>query len=409
MLTQYITLAKENGASDLHIEAGLPPALRVRGALRTLDQPVAPKDTLAMAQSLLSTEQWAQFLERRSYDLARTLHGVRCRVNVLQTARGVGLAIRLLPSSAVTLESLNLHPDLRRLVHPTSGLLIVTGPTGSGKSSTVAALVEEINQSEARHIVSIESPIEFIHRPKRSYVRQREVGRDTPSFEQALVDALREDPDVLVVGEMRDPETMRLTLNAAETGHLVISTMHSGTGAEALQRFAAVFPPEVQSAVRAQIADALVGVLAQRLRYRNDLKLRVPECELILPSHAVRSHVRNGDFHKILSAVETGGESGMWTFARYGNWLEARKTWSNPALAPAAPAEELEAGTDPAPGLSPLKPRLAGLPSALPGPVASKPEASPQTPGAVRPTGGRIEIEPVEGAVDELLRKLGPP
>jgi twitching motility protein PilT len=403
MFSQLIQSARDHGASDLHLEAGLPAAIRVRGVLHLMEPALDAKTTLGIAQSLLSESQWARFAERRSFDLARTIQGVRCRVNVLQTARGVGLAVRLLPSTSVTVETLNLHPDFRRLVQAEAGLLIVTGATGSGKSSTVAALVEEINQSEPRHVVSIESPIEFLHRPRRAYVRQREVGRDTPSFEQALVDALREDPDVLVVGEMRDPETMRLTLNAAETGHLVITTMHSSTGTEALQRYAASFPPEIQSAVRAQLADCLLGVLAQRLRYRTDLRMRVPECELILPSHAVRSHIRTGDFHKILSSVETGAEHGMWTFARYGTWLEARKTWHHPPP-PGAAAD------DPEP--KPLLPEsLSSVPRPRPAAssIAAEGPAAPSPAAGATPRSGRIEIEPVEGGLGEVLRRLGPP
>lgn len=315
------------------------------------------------------------------------------------------MAVRLLPAGTVTLDSLNLHPDFRRLIHPAHGLLIITGATGSGKSSTVAALVEEINQTDSRHIVTLESPIEFFHRPKRSYVRQREVGRDTPSFDQGLLDALREDPDVLVVGEMRDPETMRLTLSAAETGHLVITTMHSGTAVEALQRMIGAFAPEAQSSVRAQLADCLVGVLAQRLRYRPEIKARVPECELLVPTHAIRAHVRAGDHHKIAASQETGAEHGMWTFARYNQWLDNRKTWSSlssardedadaPPMPPALPSLPLH---------KPAAPTSAPIPQTSTGAAAIGVAPAPRstTPGA-----GRIEIEPEAGGLSEVLKKL---
>src|SRR6185369_3779963 len=180
-----------------------------------------------------------------------------------------------------------LHPDLQKLIGHPHGFILVSGPTGSGKTSTLAALIEEINTSEARHVITLESPIEYTFRARAAYIRQREVGRDTPSFEQGLLDALREDPDVLMVGEMREPETMRLTLNAAETGHLVLATVHSGTCAEALQRVVLAFPSDIQSNVAAQLADCLVAVICQRLRFRPDLNLRLPECEILRSTSSV--------------------------------------------------------------------------------------------------------------------------
>src|SRR5688572_18511491 len=277
-----ISLAHENGASDLHLEPGLPAALRVRGSLQVVGPPLSAKILAEFAREVIGNAHWAEFLERRSFDLSRTLAGVRCRINVLQTSRGVGFAIRLLTTFQATIENLNLHPDLKKLALPTNGLVLISGATGSGKSSTMAALIQEINLSEARHVITLESPIEYIFRPRRAYIRQREVGRDTPSFEQALLDALREDPDVLMVGEMRDPETMRLTLNAAETGHLVLATVHSSNCAEALQRVVSAFPSEIQNSIAPELADCLVGVIAQRLQFRADLNIRVPECEILI-------------------------------------------------------------------------------------------------------------------------------
>ena len=393
-----IELARSQGASDLHLESGLPAAIRVRGTLRTVGEPVSAKTLAEAARTIIGSSHWDEFVARRSFDLSKTITGVRCRINVLHTARGVGFAIRLLSTFQATTENLNLHPDLKKLVQPSNGLLLISGPTGSGKSSTMAALLQEINLSEARHIVTIESPIEYVFRPRRSFIRQREVGRDTPSFEQALLDSLREDPDVLMVGEMRDPETMRLTLNAAETGHLVMTTVHSSTSAEALQRVVGAFPSEIQNAVAAQLADALVGVVAQRLRFRPDLNIRVPECEILIPTHAVRSFIRNRDFFKIPQVMETGAEHGIWTFARYQGWLAKRTTWHLPNSADEAPDNE--------PAEQPVSHGPAPLPTGY-----MKPDVEPQrTLGSERTpakSAGPIDIEPIEGGLGELLKKLG--
>jgi twitching motility protein PilT len=321
-LELLIGRAQEQGASDLHLEPGLPAAIRVRGSLTSVGVPVPAEAILDAARELIGEAAWPLFEQRRSCDLSRVFAGVRCRINVLNSGRGVGMAIRLLSSVQPTLRSLNLHPELERLVRPTHGLVLVSGPTGSGKSSTLAALIQEINVREARHLITLESPIEYELVPRRAFIRQREVGRDTPSFERGLLDALREDPDVLMVGEMRDPETMRLTLNAAETGHLVLATVHSATAAEALQRVVNAFPAEVQNAIAAQLADCLLGVVAQRLRYRPELRIRVPECEILVTSTGVRAMIRQGHFYKLATALESGGQEGCWTFARYQEWLD---------------------------------------------------------------------------------------
>jgi twitching motility protein PilT len=392
-LESLIGTAKQQGASDLHLEAGLPPALRVRGTLRTMGEPVMAKTLFAWAQDILGEAPWQHFLERRSADLSRTIQGVRCRINILQTARGVGFAIRLLSTFQATIESLNLHPDLKKLVTPHNGLILVSGATGCGKSSTLAALIQEINLTEARHIVTIESPIEYSFRPRRAYIRQREVGRDTPSFDQALMDALREDPDVLMVGEMRDAETMRLTLNASETGHLVLATVHSSTCAEALQRVVAAFPSEIQSSVAAQLADCLVAVVAQRLRFRPDLNIRVPECEILIPSNPVKAHIRNRDFFKIISALEIGAEHGMWTFQRYSTWLEKRTNWHLPGQNSEAPDSE----TDEAPAVVNLPPAAA--------PKLSVAEQKTKAATSGVGSGGRIDIEPIEGEFEKILKR----
>jgi twitching motility protein PilT len=396
-LGSLIAAARQQGASDLHLEAGLPPALRIRGSLRTTGEPIPAQTLLACAREIIGEAHWPNFLERRSADLSRTIEGVRCRINILQSSRGVGFAIRLLATFQATVEKLNLHPDLKKLAAQPHGLILVSGPTGSGKSSTLAALIQEINLTETRHIVTIESPVEYTFRPRRAFIRQREVGRDTPSFEQALLDALREDPDVLMVGEMREPETMRLTLNASETGHLVLSTVHSSNCAEAIQRVASAFPAEIQASVCAQLADCLLAVISQRLVFRPDLNVRVPECEVLMATHAVRNFIRTREFFKIASALETGAEHGMWSFPRYRAWLENRKNWhiagDNNSESP--DSEPAEAST-----------AIAGLP---PVSAAARPGRKlAESPGQTSPpkTGGRIEIEPIEGGLEKILKKL---
>src|SRR5579884_171703 len=400
-----IAMAKANGASDLHLEPGLPAAIRIRGSLKASGAPLAGKFLMETAQELIGNEGWHEFLRRRSYDISRSIQGVRCRINVMQTSRGVGLAVRLLMGFQATVEKLNLHPDLRKLITHTTGLIIISGATGSGKSSTLAALIQEINLVETRHVVTIESPIEYVFKPHHAYIRQREVGRDTPSFEQALIDAMREDPDVLMVGEMRDPETMRLTLNAAETGHLVLATAHSASAVEALQRVAAAFPPEIQSGVCAQLADCLVAVVCQRLQFRSDLKIQVPECEVLMPTHSVKNFIRRGEFFKIISSMETGAAEGMWTYARYRTWLEAKKNWALPGDKNEEEPAEMGAMPEMKFTPPPISKAPASTTPAAPAHSSSTPVASP-TPAAGKSKDNLLEIEPEEGGLEAIISKL---
>jgi twitching motility protein PilT len=341
ILQEWIRKGREIGASDLHIEADTAPVARVRGQLSAMGAAVAGSVLIQVGRELLGAEGWPQFLARGSADLSRNIGGVRCRINLFQTVRGVAMAVRLLSSFQNNLRSCNLHPELKRLTEVSTGLVVVSGPTGSGKSTTLAALVEEINSSSARHIIAVESPIEYIFTNRRSFIRQREIPTHSPSYEQALVDALRENPDVLVIGEMRTPEVMRLTLNAAETGHLVIATMHSSTCAEAVTRLCMSFPADLQGSIRAQLADCFVGFVCQRLDFLSDFRLRVPVCEILLPSAASKGTIRGGQFSQIASVLQTGGEAGMWNFDRYERWVAQKKDWVQPTLAAPLPDERV--------------------------------------------------------------------
>ncbi len=385
-LAQLVESAYAAGASDLHIESGLPVAVRVDGGLAIEGAPLPPAAVKAMARSAAGAEGWSRFLQTRSLDLSRTVAGVRCRINVLQSRRGVGLAVRLLRTQVPTIDRLNLHPSLKKLSAGAHGLVLVSGPTGSGKSSTIAALVQEINLTRARHIVTLEQPVEFWMKPQRSLIRQREVGTDTPSFQQGLIDALREDPDVVVVGEMRRPETMRLTLDAAETGHLVFSTIHSSSCAEAIGRVIASFSPEARAGVRAQLADCLTAVVCQRLVYRADLGIRVPECEVLRMNRAARATVRKETLAHLATVLETGGDEGSWTLDRYRRWLDGREHFHIPSRTAPGPAEAPEEGTGS--GLPPLA-------AAQPAPSTAAPPAP-----AGPPAEGDVFV--LDGAGDPL-------
>ncbi|MEP6884600.1 MAG: ATPase, T2SS/T4P/T4SS family [Gammaproteobacteria bacterium] len=384
-MDEWIEHAWALGASDLHLEAETPLVARVRGELQVVGGVIPAKSLVQAAQDLLGATGWAQFKERGSADLSLDIGGLRCRVNFFHTMRGVALAIRLLAPAVMDLRGCNLHPDFRKLIEATTGLIIISGPTGSGKSTTLAALIEEINATRSRNVVTLESPLEYIYTNRRSFIRQREIPTHTPSFEQGIIDALRENPDVLVVGEMRTPEVMRLTLNAAETGHLVLATMHSATCAEALSRLCMSFPSDIQASVRAQLADCLVGLSCQRLDYLSAHRMRVPHCEILLPSSGAKGTIRAGNFSQIANVLQSGGDEGMWTFDRYQRWMEQVADWVRPAQA-ATPrtVPEGNLASRPAivrPGGKPFSAESLYTKSAATKPAAGGPAAAAQTPG----------------------------
>jgi twitching motility protein PilT len=332
-LKELISTACSLRASDLHLEAGTPLVVRVKGELLSVGETIPGEQLIQIGKDLLGIDGWNQFVARGSADVSVRLCGTQCRINLFRTVRGIALAVRLLTSSVDGLRACNLHPDLRKLIESRTGLVVVSGPTGSGKSTTLAALISEINSVTARHIITIESPLEYVFTNRRSYIRQREIPTHSPSFEQAIIDALRENPDVLVITEMRTPEVMRLTLNAAETGQLVLATMHSASCAEALSRISMAFSAEIQGSILAQLADCLVGVVCQRLEFLAEHQLRVPHCEVLMASSAAKGTIRAGQFSQLATVIQSGAEHGMWSFDRYQRWMAQKKDWERPSLA----------------------------------------------------------------------------
>jgi twitching motility protein PilT len=369
LFEEWIEKARTLGASDLHLESNTPPVVRVRGELQTVGAMVPGTVLVQTAQDLLGADCWEEFKQRGSADIAVSIRGVRCRASFFKTVRGLAIAVRLLAPSIKDIRACNLHPDFRKLTEASTGLVIISGPTGSGKSTTLGGLIEEINASRARHIVTLESPLEYLFSNRLSFIRQREIPTHSPSFEQGIIDALRENPDVLVISEMRTPEVMRLTLNAAETGHLVLATMHSANCAEALSRLCMSFPADLQPSVRAQLADCLVGMSCQRLDFLEAHGLRVPRCEILLPSSGAKGTIRAGNFSQIPNVLQSGGDEGMWTFDRYHRWMEQVPDWvrSAPDLRTTPDASEWSRNE----ARAALSPRPA--PRAPPAPAASRP------------------------------------
>src|ERR671939_1644207 len=306
----------EHKASDLHITSGAPPTVRVRGSLVPLEgmPNLTPTDTREIVYAILSSSQRQSLETDWQLDFAYSVPGVgRFRVNTFFQRGTLGAAFRLIPSETVPIEQLGLPPVVREFAKKPRGIVLVTGPTGSGKSTTLASLINEINETREEHILTIEDPIEFLHRHKRCIINQRELGGDAKSFSMALKAALRQDPDVILVGEMRDLETISTALTAAETGHLVFATLHTQDCAQTVDRIIDVFPPSQQDQVRVQLSVALQGICTQQLLPTADGRGRTLAAEVLVPTPAVRNLIREGKTHQIYSAIQTGGAHGMQT------------------------------------------------------------------------------------------------
>jgi twitching motility protein PilT len=305
-----------HSASDLHVTVGSEPVIRVNGRLERLDEfaRLSPEDTQRMLYRILSTEQQKHFEVKRQIDISYSIPGLaRFRVNVYFQRESLGAAFRLIPAELKTLETLGLPPVLKEFTTKPRGLVLVTGPTGSGKSTTLAAVIDEINRTRDDHIMTIEDPIEFLHRHKRCVVNQREIGPDATSFAEALRGALRQDPDVILLGEMRDLETIGTALTAAETGHLVFATLHTQDAPSTVDRLIDVFPAAQQEQIRVQIASTLQGIVTQTLLPTVDGKGRVAALEVLLPDDAVRNLIRQAKVEQIYSVMQTNTSRGMQT------------------------------------------------------------------------------------------------
>jgi twitching motility protein PilT len=304
---------KERGASDLHLAAGSRPMMRLHGELTPINaQPLSRDAVHRMIYEILNDEQRRIFEESRDLDFAIDLGEVaRFRVNVFNQRNGEGAAFRVIPTQIRTCQELGLPEIVQRLALRENGLVLVTGPTGSGKSTTLAAMIDLVNSTQKKHIITLEDPIEFVHKSKNSLVNQREVGPHTKSFAAALRAALREDPDVILVGEMRDLETISLALTAAETGHLVFATVHTKSAPKTIDRVIDAFPPGQQQQIRVQLAEALQGVVSQLLLPTKDKKSRVVALEIMVATVAIRNLIRESKTHQMPSAIQTGTALGM--------------------------------------------------------------------------------------------------
>ena len=364
-LNEILQVALRASASDIHLKAGLPPMFRVDGALVPLKDArrLPPEEIGRMCFGIMNEYQKEKFKQTNEVDLAYGVPGLgRFRVNVFQQRGTMGVVLRVIPFKIQSIEQLMLPKVLERIAGEQRGLILVTGTTGSGKSTTLAAMIDHINATETCHIMTIEDPIEFLIRDKRSIVNQREVGVDTMSFGQALKSALRQDPDVILVGEMRDLETIETALTAAETGHLVMSTLHTLDATETINRIISAFPPYQQPQVRAQLSFVLEGVLTQNLLPRAGAPGRVLIVEVMVPNPAIRNLIREDKIHQVYSQMQVGqAKFGMQTFNQsLAAAFQKRLVTLDEAMARSSDPDELKTlltGLGAGPAARPMAPR----------------------------------------------------
>jgi len=312
-IAELLNFTKQQGASDLHLSAGISPIVRLHGSLKKLKMnPLGAEELHKMLYTILSEDQRKRYEKELELDFSYSVNGgTRFRVNIFRQGRGEGAAFRIIPSECPTLSQLNMPLILNELVMKEKGLILVTGATGSGKSTTMAAMVNHVNDHKSAHVITIEDPIEFVHTPKNCLIHQRELGEHTHSFAVALRSALREDPDVILVGEMRDLETTSLAITAAETGHLVMATLHTNSASKTIERAIDIFPAESRDQVRTMLSESILGIVAQALIPRKDGKGRVAALEILVANTAIRNLIREGKTFQIPSMIQTGQQYGM--------------------------------------------------------------------------------------------------
>ena len=335
-ITELLAFSAKNGASDLHLSAGLPPMIRVDGEVRRINLPAMEhKDVHRLVYDIMNDKQRRDYEEFWETDFSFEIPGVaRFRVNAFNQNRGAGAVFRTIPSKVLTMDDLGMGKVFKDISEYARGIVLVTGPTGSGKSTTLAAIIDYINANRFDHILTVEDPIEFVHQSKKCLINQREVHRDTRGFNEALRSALREDPDVILVGEMRDLETIRLALSAAETGHLVFGTLHTTSAAKTIDRVVDVFPAEEKEMVRAMLSESLQAVISQTLLKKNGGG-RVAAHEIMIGTPAIRNLIRENKIAQMYSSIHTGAGLGMQTLDQALKNLVAKGTIS-PAVARAA-------------------------------------------------------------------------
>ncbi|MCD7032909.1 type IV pilus twitching motility protein PilT [Metabacillus sp. GX 13764] len=316
LIDSILSTAHERHASDIHLSVGVPPILRINGDLIKLGEKfLVPADTEGMAKAIISKTKWPLFEEKGELDFSYGIPGVsRFRVNAFRQRSCISLSIRIVPRAIPSIDSLDLPPVLKQITEKPHGLILVTGPTGSGKSTTLASMIDYMNQTNKKHVITLEDPIEYLHKHQQCVIEQREVGFDTQSFASGLKAALRQDPDVILVGELRDLETIHTAITAAETGHLVLGTLHTSSAASTIDRIIDVFPANQQPQIRLQIASVLIGVVSQRLFPTADRTGRKAVTEILLNNAAVGNLIRNEKTHQIPSVIQTSRAQGMHSF-----------------------------------------------------------------------------------------------